>query len=215
MVCRAGPARSRRGSARTRGPAGHRAGFGPAATQTLVLHLVEQTRTAPARLRVAAAAQVSRHGDGVRRTIEESLSDGAITYQGGQLVREPLGSGATVLTFGGAHRRMLPAPVGDLEAARRASGAPDVVAYIADPGDPISATGSCTWAEVVTADGGSATAELLTGEGLRATALIAAETTRRVLAGAPPGAWTASRLLGPTLVTDATDARVTIDERPA
>ena len=43
------------------------------------------------------------------------------------------GSGATVLTFGGAQRRMLPGPVGDLEAARRASGAADVVAYIADP----------------------------------------------------------------------------------
>jgi len=56
---------------------------------------------------------------------------------------------------------------------------------------------------------------LLTGEGLRATAVIAAETTRRVLAGAPPGAWTTGSLFGPTLVIDATGARVTVDGRSA
>jgi hypothetical protein len=106
------------------------AGFRPAATETLVLRLVGQPRTVPARVHVAAAAQVSRHGEGVRRTIEESISQGAITYRNGQSVREPLGSGATVLTFGAAHRRMLPGPVGDLEAAKRASGAPDVVASL-------------------------------------------------------------------------------------
>ena len=110
---------------------------------------------------------------------------------------------------------MMPGPVGDLEAARRASGAPDVVAYIADPAGPISGTGSCAWAEVVAPDGSSAVAELLTGEGLRATAAIAAETARRVLAGAPPGAWTAARLFGPALVTDATGAQVTVRGRPA
>jgi hypothetical protein len=157
---------------------------------------------------------VTRHGDGVRRTIEESLSQGALTYRGGQVVREPLGSGATVLTFGGAHRRMLPGPVGDLEAARRASGAPDVVAYIADPGSPTSGPDSCAWAEVVASDGTSAVAELVAGEGLRAMAAIAAETTARVLTGAAPGAWTAARLLGPALITRATGAQVTVDGRP-
>jgi saccharopine dehydrogenase (NAD+, L-lysine-forming) len=191
------------------------AGFGPAATETLVLRLIGQPRTAPARVRVAAAAQVSRHGDGVRRTIEESISQGAITYRNGQAIREPLGSGATVLTFGGTQRRMVPGPVGDLEAARRASGATDVVAYVADPAGPISGTGSCAWAEVVAPDGSRAVAELVAGEGLRATAAIAAETTRRVLAGAPPGAWTAARLFGPALITYATGARVTVDGRPA
>ena len=191
------------------------AGFGPAATEALVLRLVGQPRMVPARVRVAAAAQVSRHGDGVRRTIEESVAQGAITYRNSQAVRQPLGSGATVLTFGGAHRRMVPAPVGDLEAARRASGAPDVVAYIADPAGPINGTGSCAWAEVLTPEGSRAVAELVTGQGLRATAAIAAETTRRILAGAPPGAWTAGGLFGPALVTDATGAQVTVDGRPA
>ena len=110
------------------------AGFGPAATETLVLRLVDQLGAAPDRVRVAAAAGVTRQSDGVRQTIQESLAEGvAITYRDGQLVREPLGSGATVVTFGGAERQMLPGPVGDLETARLASGAANVVAYIANP----------------------------------------------------------------------------------
>jgi saccharopine dehydrogenase (NAD+, L-lysine-forming) len=193
------------------------AGFGPAATETLVLRLAgQQPGTVPGLVRVAAAAEVTRQSDGVRQTIQESLSEGvAITYRDGQVVREGLGRGATVLTFGGAQRRMLPGPVGDLEAARRASGAANVVAYIADPAAPSSGTGSCTWAEVVAPGGHVAVAELVTGEGVRATAAIAAETARRVLAGAKPGAWTPGQLFGAALVTDATGARVTVNGQPA
>ncbi len=53
---------------------------------------------------------------------------------------------------------------------------------------------------------------LRAGEGVRATAAIAAETTRRVLAGAKPGAWTVGQLFGAALVTDATGAQVTVHE---
>src|SRR5690349_24907529 len=75
------------------------AGFGPSATETLVLRLVGQMGVVPDLVRVAAAAQVARQGDGVRQTIEESLSDGvAITYRDDQVVREALGRGATGLT---------------------------------------------------------------------------------------------------------------------
>jgi hypothetical protein len=118
------------------------------------------------------------------------------------------------LTFGGAERQMLPGPVGDLETARLASGAANVVAYIANPTAPSSGTGSCTWAEVTGPDGHAVTAELRLGEGVRATAAIAAETTKRVLAGVKPGAWTAGQLFGAALVTDATGARVTVDGQP-
>jgi short subunit dehydrogenase-like uncharacterized protein len=189
------------------------AGFGPAATETLVLRLVERTAGTPERVRVAAAAGVARQSDGVRQTIQESLPEGAITYRDGQLVREPLGSGATTVTFGGTKRQMLPGPVADLEAARLASGAPDVVAYIAGPAARAAGTDSFTWAEVTGPDGRAITAELRTGEGVRATAAIAAEVTRRVLAGAKPGAWTAGQLFGTGLVTDAIAAQVTVHER--
>jgi saccharopine dehydrogenase (NAD+, L-lysine-forming) len=191
------------------------AGFGPAATETLVLRLVEQMTVAPTSVRVAAAATVTRRSHGVRQTIEETLAEGiAVIYRDGQVVREPFGSGATVLTFGGAERPMLPAPVGDLETARRASGAADVIAYIANPAAPSSDTDSFTWAEVVGPDGHTLTAELRAGEGVRATAAIAAETARRVLAGVAPGAWTPGRLFGTSLVTDATGAEVTLHQQP-
>ena len=191
------------------------AGFGPAATETLVLRLAGRMGVVPDLVRVAAAAQVARQSDGVRQTIEESLSDGvAITYRDDQVVREALGRGATVLTFGGAERQMLPGPVGDLETARLASGAANVVAYIANPTAPSSGTGSCTWAEVTGPDGHTVTAELRLGEGVRATAAIAAETAKRVLAGVKPGAWTAGQLFGAALVTDATGARVTVNGQP-
>ena len=111
---------------------------------------------------------------------------------------------------------MLPGPVGDLETARLASGAPNVVAYIANPAAPPSSggTGSWAWAAVTAADGHIAVAELVAGEGVRSTAAIAAETTRRVLAGVAPGAWTPGQLFGAALVIDATGAQVTVNGQP-
>jgi saccharopine dehydrogenase (NAD+, L-lysine-forming) len=191
------------------------AGFGPAATETLVLRLVERTDGPPLRVRVAAAAAVTRHSDGVAQTVREALGEGALSYRDGRLVREPLGSGATVLTFGGAPRPVFPAPVGDLEAARRASGAADVVAYQQDPGAPAAGGESVAWAEATGRDGRTRTAELRAGEGVLATAAIAAEAARRVLAGAAPGAWTPGRLFGAGLVPEATGARITVDGEPA
>ena len=44
------------------------AGFGPAATETLVLRLTGQMGTVPARVRVAASAGVTGRSDGVRQT---------------------------------------------------------------------------------------------------------------------------------------------------
>src|SRR5215469_12538582 len=192
------------------------AGFGPATTETLVLRLVEQLGAVPDLVRVAAAAGVTRQSDGVRQTFQESLSRGvAPTYRDGRVVEEALGSGATIVTFGGAQRQMLPGPVGDLETARLASGAANVMAYIADPAERSGGTDSYTWAEVTGPDGRTLTAELHTGEGVHATAAIAAETTRRVLAGAKPGAWTAGQLFGADLVTDATGAQVTMTTQQA
>jgi short subunit dehydrogenase-like uncharacterized protein len=191
------------------------AGFGPAATETLVLRLVERSDGPPLRVRVAAAAAVTRHSDGVAQTVRETLGQGAITYGEGRLVREPLGSGATVLTFGGAARPVFPAPLGDLEAARRASGAADVVAYQQDPSAGTAGSESVAWAEVTGRDGQVQTAELRTGEGVRATAAIAAETARRVLAGAAPGAWTPGALFGAALVPEATGARIDVGGQPA
>jgi hypothetical protein len=58
---------------------------------------------------------------------------------------------------------MLPGPVGDLDAARLASGAANVAAYIADPTAPSTGTDSYAWAEAVWPDGTTAVGELRTG----------------------------------------------------
>jgi hypothetical protein len=110
---------------------------------------------------------------------------------------------------------MLPGPVGDLETARLASGAANVMAYMPNPTEHSSGTSSYAWAEVTGPDGQTVTAELHTGEGVRATAAIAAETTQRVLAGVKPGAWTAGQLFGAAFVTDATGAQVIVNRQAA
>src|SRR3954452_20231030 len=56
------------------------AGFGPAATETLVLRLVEALDGPPRRVRVASAAAVTRQSDGVTQSIVAALGQGAITY---------------------------------------------------------------------------------------------------------------------------------------
>lgn len=129
------------------------------------------------------------------------------------LHREPLGAGATSLRLGGHTWQVLPAPVADLEAARRASGAPDVIAYFAAPGQrPAAGQTSYAYAEVQDHHGGTSASKASLGIGLDVTAAIAAETVCRILAGdlgAGPGAWTPGALYGPGLVGAACDISVT------
>ncbi|WP_329561225.1 SDR family NAD(P)-dependent oxidoreductase [Kitasatospora sp. NBC_01266] len=176
------------------------AGFGLAATEALVLTLLAQG-VRPSRVVVAAASGSLRESEGVRNTVAEAVADGATTYRGGELVRAPFGSGATDLSFGGAARQVVPAPVGDLEAARRISGAADVTAYLAMGGGGSPEQRSHSYAEFVDEAGRAHTAELSTVQGFVFSASIATETALRLLAGERPGAWTPCELLGVDLVT--------------
>ncbi|MCW7940628.1 hypothetical protein AAW14_00815 [Streptomyces hygroscopicus] len=171
------------------------AGFGPAATEVPVLALVGQG-IHPVAVTVASAAASAYATEGVRRTVAETAAEGATTYRAGQLVRAPLGEGATTLTFGGTTRTVIPVPVGDLEAARQASGALDVTAYAVPRGSGDPEDRSYGYAQITDADGRIHVAELSTGEGFAFTGALAAETATRLLDGPPPGAWTAARLLG-------------------
>ncbi|MGW2254725.1 saccharopine dehydrogenase NADP-binding domain-containing protein [Kitasatospora sp. NPDC001660] len=170
------------------------AGFGPAATEALVLALLGRVPR-PASVTVASAATSAYDTEGVRNTVAEAVADGATTYRAGELVRSPLGEGATALAFGGATRTVIPVPVGDLEAARDASGAPDVTAYAVPRGGAADGR-SYGYAELTGADGRRHAAELSTGEGFAFTAAIAAEAAATLLDGPHAGAWTAARLLG-------------------
>ncbi|MER6298249.1 saccharopine dehydrogenase NADP-binding domain-containing protein [Kitasatospora sp. NPDC001539] len=180
------------------------AGFGPAATEALVLALLE-TGADAASVKIAAAAHSAYDTDGVRGTVAEAMAEGATSYRAGELVRAPLGEGATVLTFGGAARPVIPVPVGDLEAAREATGAPEVTAYAVPRGGGVDSggagdAGSYAYAELISADGQVRTAELSTGEGFAFTTAVAAASAARLLTSPPPGAFTAARLLGADLI---------------
>jgi NAD(P)-dependent dehydrogenase (short-subunit alcohol dehydrogenase family) len=183
------------------------AGFGPGGSESLVLGLVEQLGETPDLVRVATAPARSHASPGVRETVAALLPEGAVTYVGGALVRAPLGSGAAVLEIGGARRSMLPGPAGDLEVARLASGAANVSAYFADPGRRADdGADSYAYAEVVAGSGRRLAAQARVDDGVRAGAAYAAEVARRILAGAPPGAFTPGRLFGKDLFAAATGA---------
>jgi short subunit dehydrogenase-like uncharacterized protein len=185
------------------------AGFGPGGTESLVLDLVEELGETPDLVRVATVPANSHVSPGIRETIAALMPEGATTYVDGALVRAPFGTGATVLTFGGAKRTMLPGPAGDLEAARLASGAANVSAYFADPSQRVDGDEfSYAYAEVV-AKGRRFAAQARAGDGVKVGAAFAAEVARRVLEGAKAGAWTPGRLLGKDLFGTATGASVT------
>jgi len=89
------------------------------------------------------------------------------------------------------------------------------VAYVPDPAARGADSASYAWAEVTWPDGRVDTAELRLGDGNQATAAIAAETTARLLRLEGSGAWTPCLRFGAGLVTEATDARVTVHGQAA
>jgi short subunit dehydrogenase-like uncharacterized protein len=191
------------------------AGFGPAVTEALVLGLMKGRTAPPAAVRVAAAPSAGDLSPGVSATVAQAVADGAIRYADGLLITEPLGSGATQILFDGRPCQVIPAPVGDMEAARRASGAADVTAYFAAPGQHLGQDAvSYAYADVKASDGAMAASLAIVGDGMAATAAIAAATVRRLLDDDPAraaGAWTPGARYGQDLVTSCCDITI----RPA
>jgi short subunit dehydrogenase-like uncharacterized protein len=189
------------------------AGFGPAVTEALVLGLMKGRSGPPAAVRVAAAPSAGAISPGVFATAAQAAEDGAARYSGGKLMHEPLGSGARQMLLDGHAWQVIPAPVGDLETARRASSAPDVTAYFAAPGQRPGPTGvSYAYADIQDVDGTMAGSLAVLGDAMATTAAIAAAIVCRVLADEPArvaGAWTPGTLYGQDLITDACDVTVT------
>jgi short subunit dehydrogenase-like uncharacterized protein len=187
------------------------AGFGPAVTESLLLQLRLGQPGVPAAVRVALAPAAEGVSPAVQATMAQAGIEGAAWYAHGALRREPLGSGAASMLLGGHRWQVLPAPVADLETARRATGAPDIVAYFAPSGQrPAAGQTSYAYAEVQDPSGRKTASMATLGTGLDVTAAIAAETACRILAGdrgAGPGAWTPGALYGPGLVGAACDIK--------
>jgi short subunit dehydrogenase-like uncharacterized protein len=182
------------------------AGFGVVATETLALMLANASPQPLQSVQVAAAQAVAYATKGVQATIAESLAQGSPRYVNGSLVFGPLGEGATTLQFADGPRNVVPVPIGELIAAQRATGAPDVVAYMPAPSErpmhPDQQTSDLRSLAVALgrgADGTHIEADLSFGEGFEASATIAVEVALRTLAGPRPGAWTPGQLFGPEL----------------
>ncbi|MEU3012136.1 saccharopine dehydrogenase [Nocardia asteroides] len=104
------------------------AGFGTLATESLVYELCAGNPD-PARVRVAAMPVVDGLGPAVLASVVDAAATGGLTYRDGGLVRTRLGAHLHHTPLpDGATRATVAVPVGDLEAARRASGANEVIA---------------------------------------------------------------------------------------
>lgn len=113
-------------------------GFGVTATESVVITLC-QDRPAPARVRVDMIPSVGLEEGAIGDALAGSLVDGfpgvpgggrydARRYDGGRLVRARIGGDPTRLTLpDGAEVTTAIMPLGELVAARRASGAPSVI----------------------------------------------------------------------------------------
>jgi short subunit dehydrogenase-like uncharacterized protein len=105
------------------------AGFGVLATEALVIELRNGHRP-PARAMVAAVPAVQELGSSVLASAVDVIAHGGRRYREGQLVRCRIGAHHERIPIPDAlPRDALAVPTGELEAARRASDAGDVIAY--------------------------------------------------------------------------------------
>jgi short subunit dehydrogenase-like uncharacterized protein len=105
------------------------AGFGVLATEALVIELCSG-RPAAARATVAAMPAVDGLGSAVLSSVIDAVAYGGRRYRDGHLVRTRLGAEHAWIPLPGLPAsQCLAVPTGELEAARRASGADDVVAF--------------------------------------------------------------------------------------
>jgi short subunit dehydrogenase-like uncharacterized protein len=189
------------------------AGFGPSVSESMLLRLMSGHSGAPAAVQVALAPAAEGVSPGVQASVAQASAEGAAWYADGILHRAPIGAHATTMHFGGHVWPMIPAPVADLEAARLATAAPDIMAYFTVPGQrPAIDQVSYAYAELRDHDGGRHASVATLGIGIEETAAIAAEAVSRILGGdlgAGPGAWTPGALYGPGLVEAATGIAVT------
>jgi len=181
------------------------AGFGVVATETLALLLAQASPQPLRSIQVAGAPSVAYASKGVQATYASARTEGSPRYVNGALVVGAFGEGATTLQFVDRPRQVIPAPIGDLLAAQRATSAADVVAYVPLPEErsiqqPRSEdVRSVALALGCTADGSPVEAHLSFGEGFAASAAIAVEVAVRTVAGPQPGAWTPGQLFGTEL----------------
>jgi short subunit dehydrogenase-like uncharacterized protein len=209
-------------------------GFGVIATNCLARY-ISDTVGGAAILQVATRAATAQQGPGAAATRQQNMPYGGWIRQAGQLQPSPLGSGATTITLPGGPCLIMPLPTGDLEAAFQATGAADITAYAAVPGDPAPGTKtqdppadqhparlSYGWARATGPDGATTQAWLQTGESYAFTATASIRAVEETLARSLPGALSPATAFGADFVltipgtsrTDTIPAQAPLAARP-
>jgi short subunit dehydrogenase-like uncharacterized protein len=185
-------------------------GFGVVATNCLARYVSDAVGGAE-HLEVGTKAASGQQGPGVSATRQENLPYGGWIRQAGQLRPYELGSGITTVTFPDGSCQIMPIPTGDLEAAFKATGAPNVVSYMAlvDPSDASGSEGDASgpptyrsfgWARATGAKGGTAEAWLQTGDSYAFTPAASVRAVEEVLAGSERGALSPAAAFGADFV---------------
>jgi len=104
-------------------------GFGVVASNGLVKYVTDHVPGATT-LELAVKADNGQASQGAAKSRFEVLADGGRVYRDGRLVPYRLGKGLKALRFPDGTVDILPVPSGDLEAAYRATGIPNITAYI-------------------------------------------------------------------------------------
>jgi short subunit dehydrogenase-like uncharacterized protein len=192
-------------------------GFGVMATNGIARRVSDAVGGAR-ELLVAARIAAGDPGPGAAVTMRENMPFGGWVREDGALVARELFSGAVTIAFPDGSARAVPVPTGDLEAAFRATGAPDVVAYAAESREPAAdedasaAMRSFAWASAVAADGTRAEALLETGDSYAFTAAAAVLAVEQTMERSPRGALSPADAFGSDLVLGiAGTTRVDID----
>ena len=190
-------------------------GFGVVATNCLARSVSDAVGGAE-HLEVATRIASAQPGPGAAATMRENLPYGGWVRRDGHLVTQELFTGITTLEFPDGPCEAMPVPTGDLEAAFRATGAPNVTAYAVSPpaADPSASgaeiTGAQTqrsfgWARATGSDGSTATALLQTGDSYSFTPAASVRAVEEILGGSHPGALSPASAFGAHFVLSIKD----------
>ncbi|WP_380162781.1 saccharopine dehydrogenase NADP-binding domain-containing protein [Kineococcus sp. R86509] len=175
------------------------AGLGLVATEYLAMQMAAQSPAPPRAVRSVLMTWNSASSAGVKASAAAAMQVGSTRYVNGELVHAPIGADLWQTQLTGRLRTLVAAPLGDVEAVRRASGANDVAAYVeAPPGAGVDGqeARSTAYVEFTDEQGGTRAESLELGDSLVITARIAVRTVLGVLEAGRPGAWTPGALLG-------------------
>jgi short subunit dehydrogenase-like uncharacterized protein len=178
-------------------------GFGVVASNCLARYVSDAVGGAE-NLEVASRIASAQPGPGAAATIRENLPFGGWIRRAGELQPQQLGSGTTTIVFPDGTFDAMPVPTGDLEAAFRATGAPDVIAYSVaadanaadEPDGEPGAFRSFGWARATGRNGDTVEAWLQTGESYAFTADASIRAVEETLAQSLCGAFSPAAAFG-------------------